>query len=211
MQGTLGVPVIDAHMRQLGNLGVMVTTGRTLCARYLVEELYIDWRRGAAHYQEFLLGDDPFVTWGEFARAAGVGGLDCAPIMVLDLDGYQVSEADLRFIRAWCPEHSHQDLRKDTYSLRAPPKPLLNGAVQLRKGKGKGKGAKAPTGKEDKAKAAATQPVAKGGQGTPAGMPSSQMLDALGSAKAVKKEASKPPSPVARRETAKPTKKSPKS
>merc|ERR1719253_403789 len=71
-QGRTGVPLVDANMRELAATGFMSNRGRQNVASYLALDLRIDWRAGAAHFEELLLDYDPSSNWGNWAAAAGV-------------------------------------------------------------------------------------------------------------------------------------------
>jgi deoxyribodipyrimidine photo-lyase len=53
-----GVAIVDAGMRQLREEGWMPNRVRMICAQYLVHACGIDWRLGAAHFEELLLDGD---------------------------------------------------------------------------------------------------------------------------------------------------------
>jgi deoxyribodipyrimidine photo-lyase len=53
-----GVALVDAGMRQLQVEGWMPNRVRMVCAQYLVHTCGIDWRLGAAHFEELLLDGD---------------------------------------------------------------------------------------------------------------------------------------------------------
>ena len=47
--GELGVPLVDANMRELKATGFMSNRGRQNVASYLALDLQLDWREGAEH------------------------------------------------------------------------------------------------------------------------------------------------------------------
>ena len=53
-----GVALVDAGMRQLREEGWMPNRIRMVCAQYLVHACGVDWRLGAAHFEELLLDGD---------------------------------------------------------------------------------------------------------------------------------------------------------
>jgi deoxyribodipyrimidine photo-lyase len=61
--GTTGIPFIDAHMRQLNQIGFMSNRGRVNCASYLVFDLKIDWTWGAAYFESKLIDYDVSSNW----------------------------------------------------------------------------------------------------------------------------------------------------
>ncbi|NUT41542.1 MAG: deoxyribodipyrimidine photo-lyase, partial [Thermoactinospora sp.] len=71
--GLTGVPIVDAGMRQLAAEGFMHNRARMITAAYLVKELKIDWREGAAHFFELLLDADVANNSGNWQWIAGTG------------------------------------------------------------------------------------------------------------------------------------------
>lgn len=72
-QGNTPYPLINACMRQLNATGFMSNRGRQLVASCLVNELALDWRYGAAYFQQQLLDHDVAANWGNWQYIAGVG------------------------------------------------------------------------------------------------------------------------------------------
>jgi deoxyribodipyrimidine photo-lyase len=64
---------VNAFMRQLKRTGWMSNRGRQVVASYLVNELGVDWRFGAAWFEEQLIDYDPASNWGNWQYLAGVG------------------------------------------------------------------------------------------------------------------------------------------
>lgn len=71
--GQSGVPFIDANMRLLNASGLMSNRGRQNVASYLIHDLGIDWRLGAAYFEQRLLDYDVASNWGNWAYIAGSG------------------------------------------------------------------------------------------------------------------------------------------
>eukprot|EP00932_Pfiesteria_piscicida_P003697 SRR837773.13603.p3 GENE.SRR837773.13603~~SRR837773.13603.p3 ORF type:complete len:108 (-),score=19.37 SRR837773.13603:23-346(-) len=61
-------------MRELLATGWMSNRGRQNVASYLIFNLDVDWRLGAAHFEEHLLDHDPCSNWGNWVAAAGLTG-----------------------------------------------------------------------------------------------------------------------------------------
>ena len=57
-KGETGCDIVDAGMRQLLREGWMHNRARMITASYLINELGIDWRHGAAHFMEHLVDGD---------------------------------------------------------------------------------------------------------------------------------------------------------
>jgi deoxyribodipyrimidine photo-lyase len=71
--GNTGVPFIDASMHKLSATGYVSNFSRQMVASYLVNELEVDWRRGAAYFEEKLIDYSPASNWGNWAYVAGIG------------------------------------------------------------------------------------------------------------------------------------------
>ena len=68
-----GMPLIDALMRELNATGFMSGRGRLITASYLTNDLKIDWRYGAAYFEEKLIDHDIYSNYGGWTFAAGLG------------------------------------------------------------------------------------------------------------------------------------------
>lgn len=71
--GETGVPLIDANMKELLAMGYMSNRGRQNVASFLVKDLQIDWRWGAAWFESQLIDYDVCSNWGNWLYVAGVG------------------------------------------------------------------------------------------------------------------------------------------
>jgi deoxyribodipyrimidine photo-lyase len=60
-------------MLELKQTGFMSNRGRQNVASYLCNDLHLDWRYGAAYFEEQLLDYDVHSNWGNWAYLAGVG------------------------------------------------------------------------------------------------------------------------------------------
>jgi deoxyribodipyrimidine photo-lyase len=72
-EGKTGVNFVDANMNELKFTGFMSNRGRQNVASYLCNDLKIDWRYGAAYFEEQLIDYDVSSNWGNWAYIAGVG------------------------------------------------------------------------------------------------------------------------------------------
>jgi len=61
-EGRTGYPVVDAAMRQLAGEGYLPNRARMIVASFLVNELRVDWRRGAVHFLRTLVDGDVAVN-----------------------------------------------------------------------------------------------------------------------------------------------------
>lgn len=104
-QAYTGVPVVDACMRQLNNLGWMHNRGRMIAASYLVKDLLIDWQDGERWFMRQLIDGDPAANNGGWQWTAGVG-TDAAPYFRIFNPVSQGKRCDPQgaFVRRWLPE-----------------------------------------------------------------------------------------------------------
>ena len=73
INGQTGVDFIDANMIELKLTGFMSNRGRQNVASYLCNDLKLDWRYGAAYFEQQLIDYDVCSNWGNWAYLAGVG------------------------------------------------------------------------------------------------------------------------------------------
>ena len=116
-EGRTGVPIVDAAMRQLREIGWMHNRARMIVASYLVKDLLIDWRRGEAWFMENLLDGDPAANNGGWQWTAGTG-TDAAPYFRIFNPVLQSARFDPHgeYIRQWV--HELRDV--DAKDIHAP-------------------------------------------------------------------------------------------
>lgn len=73
IDGETGVDFVDANMIELKLTGFMSNRGRQNVASYLCNDLKLDWRYGAAYFEQQLIDYDVCSNWGNWAYLAGVG------------------------------------------------------------------------------------------------------------------------------------------
>ena len=71
--GNTPYPLVNACMNELRLTGYLSNRGRQIVASCLVNELSVDWRYGAAWFEEHLIDYDAAVNWGNWQYIAGVG------------------------------------------------------------------------------------------------------------------------------------------
>jgi deoxyribodipyrimidine photo-lyase len=71
--GTTESDFINANMLELKHTGFMSNRGRQNVASYLCHDLKLDWRYGAAYFEEQLIDYDVSSNWCNWAYVAGVG------------------------------------------------------------------------------------------------------------------------------------------
>jgi deoxyribodipyrimidine photo-lyase len=72
-EGRTGYPIVDAGMRQLREEGWMHNRARMITASFLVKDLGIDWRVGAAHFLHWLCDGDIVQNSSNWQWTAGTG------------------------------------------------------------------------------------------------------------------------------------------
>ncbi|CCQ12535.1 Cryptochrome [Pseudoalteromonas luteoviolacea B = ATCC 29581] len=72
-EGFTASPLVNAIMRELKSTGWISNRARQISASYLIYELGIDWRHGAAYFEQALLDYDVAINWGNWQYIAGVG------------------------------------------------------------------------------------------------------------------------------------------
>lgn len=107
--GTTGVPIVDAGMRQLNQTGLMHNRVRMIAASYLVKHLLIDWRWGEAYFAQKLLDFELSANNGNWQWAAGTG-CDAAPYFRIFNPFRQQERFDPNFeyIKQWVPEYQSE-------------------------------------------------------------------------------------------------------
>lgn len=104
-QGDTPYPLVNACMRQLNQTGFMSNRGRQIVASCLVNELQLDWRFGAAYFEQQLIDFDVGSNWGNWQYLAGVGA-DPRSKRWFDLTKQtQQFDPQGEFIGHWCGQH----------------------------------------------------------------------------------------------------------
>lgn len=71
--GNTEIDFVDANMLELKLTGFMSNRGRQNVASYLCHNMKLDWRYGAAYFEEQLIDYDVCSNWGNWMYVAGVG------------------------------------------------------------------------------------------------------------------------------------------
>lgn len=72
-QGECGEPFVDAGMRELRHTGYLSNRLRQVVASYLIYNLKLDWRAGAAWFEAQLIDYDVYSNQGNWLYIAGLG------------------------------------------------------------------------------------------------------------------------------------------
>ena len=104
--GETGVPLIDANMKELLATGYMSNRGRQNVASFLVKDLQMDWRWGAAWFESQLIDYDVCSNWGNWLYVAGVGNdpRENRYFNILKQAGNYDPKGD--YVKHWLPELS---------------------------------------------------------------------------------------------------------
>ncbi|SDU03295.1 deoxyribodipyrimidine photo-lyase [Verrucomicrobium sp. GAS474] len=104
-KGLTGYPVVDAGMRELWATGWMHNRVRMIAASFLVKDLLISWREGAAWFWETLVDADLAQNTLGWQWSAGCGA-DASPYFRIFNPVTQGEKFDPlgRYVRRWCPE-----------------------------------------------------------------------------------------------------------
>ena len=71
--GSSPYPLVNAIMNELNATGYISNRARQIAASCLVNELGLDWRYGAAYFEQQLIDYDVAANWGNWQYIAGVG------------------------------------------------------------------------------------------------------------------------------------------
>ncbi|KAJ1453377.1 DNA photolyase, FAD-binding/Cryptochrome [Pelagophyceae sp. CCMP2097] len=132
--GMTGEPLVDANMRELKSTGFMSNRGRQNVASYLIHDLGVDWRLGAAWFEQELVDFTPEANWGNWHAAAGLQGGRVNKFNILKQS--KDYDAQGAYVKLWCPElqnvpapncfepHKLNSADKQRYGSAAYPPPL---------------------------------------------------------------------------------------
>lgn len=84
-QGQTGDALVDAAMRELAATGYLSNRARQNAASFLIHDLGLDWRLGAAWFEHHLLDYSPAANYGNWQYIAGVGN-DPRPVRRFDTE-----------------------------------------------------------------------------------------------------------------------------
>lgn len=104
-EGTTGVPLVDAGMRELRATGFMHNRVRMVTASFLTRHLLLDWRLGEAHFMAELLDGQLSQNGGNWQWVSGVGA-DAQPFhrIFSPLRQGERFDPDGAYVKRWVPE-----------------------------------------------------------------------------------------------------------
>ncbi|MDB5018257.1 MAG: deoxyribodipyrimidine photolyase [Mucilaginibacter sp.] len=100
--GKTGFPLIDAFMHELNATGYINNYGRQVVASFLVNDLKVDWTKGAAYFEEKLIDYSPASNWGNWAFIAGVNDARESRYTIAVKSANEL-ETKSSFIDTWLP------------------------------------------------------------------------------------------------------------
>ena len=103
--GETGIPIVDAGMKELYEMGWMHNRVRMITASFLVKDLLIDWRLGRKWFEETLFDHDIANNSAGWQWVAG-SGTDAAPYFRIFNPSLQSDRFDKDgiYIKKWVPE-----------------------------------------------------------------------------------------------------------
>jgi deoxyribodipyrimidine photo-lyase len=131
-RGRTGVPIVDAGMRQLWQIGWMHNRVRMIVASFLVKHLMIPWQSGEAWFWDTLVDADMGNNAANWQWVAGCGA-DAAPYFRIFnpvLQGRKF-DPDGEYVRHFLPELAKLDPRHIHAPWEAGPEGLAQAGVVL--------------------------------------------------------------------------------
>jgi len=100
--GETGIPLIDAIMHELNATGYINNYSRQIAAGFLINDLKVDWTKGAAYFEEKLIDYSPASNWGNWAFIAGVNDAHESRYAIAAKPAIEL-ETKNDFIDTWLP------------------------------------------------------------------------------------------------------------
>jgi deoxyribodipyrimidine photo-lyase len=107
--GETGFPLVDAIIHELNATGYINNYSRQVVAGFLVNDLKLDWTKGAAYFEEKLIDYSPASNWGNWAFIAGVNDARESRYAIAAKPANE-PEAMNNFIDTWLPAKKKADL-----------------------------------------------------------------------------------------------------
>ena len=105
IEGTTGIGLIDASMRELFLTGYTSNRARQNVASFLAKHMSVDWRTGAEWYESMLVDYDLSSNWGNWQYTSGVGNDPRGEARIFN-PVKQAFDYDPKgdYVKAWIPE-----------------------------------------------------------------------------------------------------------
>ena len=131
-QGKTGFPIVDAGMRELWETGTMHNRVRMIVASFLVKNLLIDWRKGAAWFWDCLLDADLASNSASWQWCAG-SGADATPYFRIFNPVLQSEKFDPygEYLSRYCPELNGLPLKYRHKPWQASDEVLQRAGIEL--------------------------------------------------------------------------------
>jgi deoxyribodipyrimidine photo-lyase len=133
-RGQTGVPIVDAGMRQLWQIGWMHNRVRMITASLLVKHLLVSWQDGEAWFWDTLVDGDLATNAASWQWVAGCG-TDAQPFFRIfnPVTQSRKFDPDGVYIRRWVPEVAKLPDRFLHAPWDAPPAELARAGITLGK------------------------------------------------------------------------------
>lgn len=130
--GRTGYPIVDASARQLLAEGFVHNRARMISASFLAKHLLVDFRRGEAHYMQWLTDGDWAQNDAGWQWSAGCG-CDAQPYFRVFNPVAQGERFDPEggYVRRWVPELARVPAKFVHRPWEAPPDVLARAGVTL--------------------------------------------------------------------------------
>lgn len=139
-QGSTGIPLVDAGMRQLASEGWMHNRVRMVVATVATRYMLLDWRKCAKFFYSSLVDADPFSNTAGWQWSAGVGVQNTLARLRPPMNPFLQShkyDAECSYIKKWVPElrdvpnrHIHHwydpKIHSQYASTTSYPAPIVN-------------------------------------------------------------------------------------
>ena len=131
-RGATGYPIVDAGLRELRTTGWMHNRVRMIVASFLIKDLLLDWRLGAAWFWDTLVDADLANNSASWQWVAGCGA-DAAPYFRIFNPTLQGAKFDPSgaYVRRWVPELAALPDRLLHAPWEAKPIELADAGVRL--------------------------------------------------------------------------------
>jgi len=133
-QGTTGIPLVDAGMRELWTTGYMHNRVRMVTASFLVKNLLADWRVGEQWFWDTLVDADEANNPANWQWTAG-SGADAAPYFRVFNPVLQADKFDKHrdYVRRWVPEVDDDSYPEPMVDLKASRRAALDAYESMRR------------------------------------------------------------------------------